>query len=315
MTRHPPSDSRELGLELGLLALHSFAGTDELHYGYWDDDLVVSLDNIAKAQARYTERLAACVPASAERILDVGCGAGVVAEQLVARGHAVECVSPSDVLADRAGARLGNRVPMHRCRFQDLAVEPRFDLVLFSESFQYIPMATALQRARAMLRPGGRILVCDFFRTAVAGRGPMGGGHPYAALHPALDAQGLCIRREEDWTDRVAPTLAVYERLRQELIGPAAEVLYGYARSRHPWVSALAARLMRRKLERCQRKYLSGERNPDAFRHWKTYRLLELVPTADAPEPVHPAVNRAPPGEGLKAWAKTVALPLGLCVA
>lgn len=229
-TRHLPTDSREPELELGLLALRSFAGTDALHYGFWENGDTASLRNLAEAQARYTERLVDHVPRHARRVLDVGCGAGVVAELQLARGHAVECVSPSAVLAEHARERLGASVAIHHCRFQDLAAEARFDLVLFGESFQYIPMATALQHARAMLRPDGRILVCDFFRTSVAGRGPMGGGHRYAALRPALAAQGLCVRREEDWTDRVAPTLAVDEQLRRELLVTAASLIAGYAR-------------------------------------------------------------------------------------
>ena len=50
------------------------------------------------------------------------------------------------------------------------------------------------------------------------------------ALRPALAAQGLCVRREEDWTDRVAPTLAVDEQLRRELLVTAASLIAGYAR-------------------------------------------------------------------------------------
>lgn len=303
------SDSRELGLELGLLALRCCAGTDELHYGLWDEDLPVRISNIAEAQRRYTEYVLARIPPTAQRVLDVGCGAGVMAEKLLERGHEVECVSPSRVLAERTRERVGDRARLHCCRLEDLEPTADFDLVLFSESFQYIPMPTALAQARRLLHPAGQILICDFFRTEATGREPMGGGHRYRELHPALTAAGLRVEQEEDLTPRIAPTLELYEQLRRELIGPGAEIIERYARRRHPWSSRLVAWLMRRKLMRFQRKYLSGERNAEAFRHWKTYRLLRLAPAEAAPEVT------ADNGSGLKAFAQNVVLPLGICLA
>lgn len=277
MARDVAGDSRELGLELGLLALRFFAGTEELHYGLWDG-LDVRLENLPAAQHQYTENLVSHIPEAARSVLDVGCGTGVVASRLLERGHAVECVSPSAVLADRAAARLGADVPIHRCPFQALDVDRRFDVVLFSESFQYIPMDESLPGARDLLAPGGVIVICDFFRTDAPGRGPLGGGHRYRELPAAVERAGLKIRHEEDLTDRIAPSMALYEQCSQELLQPAAEAIGAYSRRRHPWVSALIARLFRRRLAKFQRKYLSGERNEAAFRHWKTYRLLVLEP-------------------------------------
>ncbi|MBA1147354.1 methyltransferase domain-containing protein [Ectothiorhodospiraceae bacterium WFHF3C12] len=277
MPRNVAGDSRELGLELGLLALRFFAGTEELHYGLWDG-LDVRLENLPAAQKQYTENLVAHIPDEAGAVLDVGCGTGVVASRLLERGHEVECVSPSAVLADRAAERLGSAVPIHRCTFQALEVERQFDVVLFSESFQYIPMDESLPRAKRLLRPGGVIVICDFFRTDAPGRGPLGGGHRYRDLPAAVEAAGLRIRHEEDLTDRIAPSMGLFEQCSRELLQPGAAAVSAYSRRRHPWVSALLARLFRRRLAKFQRKYLSGERNEAAFRHWKTYRLLVLEP-------------------------------------
>lgn len=286
----PPaaSDTRELGLELGLLALRYFAGTDALHYGLWDEDLTPCLANIAEAQRRYTEFLLDHVPLAARSVLDVGCGAGVVAQRLLERGHEVTCVSPSAVLAARTRERLGSAVTLHECRFEHLHTEARFDVVLFSESFQYIPMERALSHARTLLRPGGCIVICDFFKTEAEGKGPMGGGHRYRHFAPALENNGLRVRHEVDITARVAPTMAVYEALRAELAGPAAELLGRYARAHYPRLSRWGAWLMRRRLNRLQRKYLSGARNPEAFCRWKSYRLIVLSAQATRPEPAQP---------------------------
>lgn len=304
MTQPVPADTRELGLELGLLALHAFAATDALHYGLWDDDLPACLANLAEAQRRYTDFLLEHIPADATSVLDVGCGAGVVAQRLVERGHAVTCVSPSAVLAARTRDRLGEAVPVHECRFEQLDTEARFDVVLFSESFQYIPMDVALPRARALLRPGGRVVICDFFKTDAEGKGPMGGGHRYRRFAPAVQAAGLQVMHERDITARVAPTMTVYDQLRAELVGPGADIVSRYLRGRHPRLSRWGAWLMRHRLDRFQRKYLSGARNAEAFCRWKSYRLIVLRAQAALSEPARPSsASRA-----MRLW------PLAVCL-
>lgn len=279
MKRDVSEERRELGLELGLLALRYFAGTEELHYGLWDDDLEVCLGNLAAAQRRYTDHLVSRIPEDAESVLDVGCGTGMVSLRLLERGHGVECICPSAALTTRAGEHLGPDVPIHQCTFQALDRDRRFDVVLFSESFQYIPMGESLPRARELLTPDGAIVICDFFRTEAPGRGPLGGGHRYREFHDAVRSAGLEIRHEEDLTDRIAPSMGLVEQFSREFLQPGAETISTYCRRRHPWASAVFARLFRRRLARLQHKYLSGERNAAAFRHWKTYRLMVLAPS------------------------------------
>ncbi len=42
----------------------------------------------------------------------------------------------------------------------------QYDLLLFSESFQYIPLPDVFARAPGLLRSGGRLVICDFFKTS-----------------------------------------------------------------------------------------------------------------------------------------------------
>ena len=65
--------------------------------------------------------------------------------------------------------------------FEDFASDQVFDLCLFSESFQYIPMDVSLPKA-ARLAPGGHVIVSDNFRTPqgqvqVGNRRNVGSGH------------------------------------------------------------------------------------------------------------------------------------------
>ena len=101
-------------------------------------------------------------------VLDVGCGTGANLEHLLEGGATVVGVEPSSAMLAQAEARLAG-VEKQRVRLdprpygthQDYA--GRATCVLFSYSLSMIPpFADVLARARADLRPGGRLAVVDF---------------------------------------------------------------------------------------------------------------------------------------------------------
>ena len=61
--RQPALQSPEFGLALGLVVGRFALDMQDLHYGYWTDDLELTPQNIARAQARYTDELMADIPA------------------------------------------------------------------------------------------------------------------------------------------------------------------------------------------------------------------------------------------------------------
>ena len=68
-----------------------------LHYGYWDEERSngrLDLDEIQRAQSRFTERLISFVPPETKTILDVGAGIGDNARALSRSGHRVTAISP-----------------------------------------------------------------------------------------------------------------------------------------------------------------------------------------------------------------------------
>ncbi|HEV8523959.1 MAG TPA: class I SAM-dependent methyltransferase, partial [Terriglobales bacterium] len=151
--------TRELGLILGARLLK----TEDLHYGYWSDGLAVNLANLPKAQDAYCEFLLGKIPKDVKSILDVGCGTGHVAHLLVQRGYQVECVSPAPLLTQAARERLGTTVTIYETTMEALTPPHSYDLLLFSESFQYIPPEQSLPKANRMLNTGGYVLLCAFF--------------------------------------------------------------------------------------------------------------------------------------------------------
>ena len=202
-------DTQAIGLDVGLGFVKWLTGAENLHYGLWDG-LEVSAANLGAAQAAYTDKLFALLPPGRLRILDVGGGAGETARKLTELGHRVEIVVPSPLLADHCRAN-APEAKVHLSRFEEAAPEGPFDLCLFSESFQYIPLDVALPKARDLVGPGGTILIADCFRSPdFRGGGRIrvvGGGHPDTAFRAAVADLGLETLHDEDITAAVAPSI------------------------------------------------------------------------------------------------------------
>lgn len=273
-------DSREYGLEFGLLFTNQFLATDHLHYGLWDEGRAVCLQNLPRAQERYVQALIASIPEGVRRILDVGAGSGALADRLLAEGYQVDCVSPSEVLTRHARDKLGDCARVFHGKFEALDLPGGYDLVLFSESFQYIPQKAALERARQLLAPGGRILICDFFRRETEERGPLKGGHRYSRFGPACAEAGVAVERDEDITDAIAPTMDVFDQLAVNFLKPAWELGGDLLPRRFPLLSRMGRWVFKKRLAKVERKYFSRERNGASFRHYKTYRRILVAPVA-----------------------------------
>lgn len=271
-------DSKEVGLVAGLNLFNFFLGTRDLHYGLWPDDLEVCIQNLPTAQQRYSEFLISHIPAGVKRILDVGCGAGGLASELLARGYEVEGVSPSPLLSEAAQQQAGEGFKIHQGRFEDVRfdAEQKFDLVMFSESFQYITLDTVFDNAIRRLNPGGHVMICDFFKTGAPGRSVIGGGHPIKKFMAALEKSDMEVLVDKDITRETAPNLDIVDQMGRELFYPTFKLI-GYAfDSNHPWLSKLLRWKYQKKLKKINRKYLSGERNGANFALHKVYRLFVL---------------------------------------
>ncbi|MFI5399810.1 MAG: class I SAM-dependent methyltransferase [SAR324 cluster bacterium] len=106
--------------------------------------------------AAYVGRFA---PLPRARILDVGCGSGGLAAALGAAGHVV---TPIDASAEAVEEARANGIDARQADLAEFAGGP-FDVVLFSFSLHHIaPLESALEKARALLAPGGRVILEEF---------------------------------------------------------------------------------------------------------------------------------------------------------
>lgn len=276
-------DTRAIGLDTGLALIKWLTGAENLHYGLWDG-LDVAAGNLRRAQDAYTEKLFALLPPGPLRVLDIGGGAGETARKLLALGHAVEIVVPSPYLAGRCRENApGARV--HECTFEEFTGQGPFDLCLFSESFQYIPLEQGLPRCVPLLSPGGSVLIADCFRTeAYQGRhvqGPQpGGGHRMSAFRSMLDGVPLRVTHDEDITDSVAPSIDLeqgfFNVLGQGLSSAQAEIRAKRPRSWWWATRALGLFLSERRRANLMRRLTDRSRTSEAFRHYNRYCILRL---------------------------------------
>jgi SAM-dependent methyltransferase len=118
------------------------------------DDIVV--DPCHGAVAAFLDEL---WDGSVHDVLDIGCGTGLLAAELVARGYRIVGVDASEQMLARARSLLGRRVTLIRAALPDFDIDGRFDaLVCTLDGITYLTPAE-LRRAVAAfarrLRPGG----------------------------------------------------------------------------------------------------------------------------------------------------------------
>jgi SAM-dependent methyltransferase len=90
----------------------------------------------------------------ARRVVDVGCGTGIVSRLFVARGCDVVGVEPDERMAAVA-RRHGLRVESATFETWDAGGEP-FDLLVSGQAWHWVDPAAGPAKAAAVLRPGGR---------------------------------------------------------------------------------------------------------------------------------------------------------------
>ena len=136
-------------------------------------------------------------PSVGERILDLGCGDGVLTEKIIAAGAVVVAI---DAAPDMVAAARARGIDARIMRGQDLTFDNEFDAVFSNASLHWMrPPEAVLAGVRRALKPRGRFV------------GEMGGHNNTAAIIVALSAvlgrRGLDSHRLSPW---YFPSAAAY---------------------------------------------------------------------------------------------------------
>jgi MPBQ/MSBQ methyltransferase len=183
-----------------------------LHYGYWETlpspGEELNLTKLRIAQEAYAEKLLSLIPEGINTILDVGCGIGGNAIHLTQRGFKVEGLAPDAIQEERFIKNTKGQVPFYLTRFEDFQQTKSYDLVLFSESSQYVAVDDLAQGTARLLSSGGYLLVADMMRhDAEYKEGIFSNCHVVSELKSALEKAGFHLVDSHDISKSIAPTL------------------------------------------------------------------------------------------------------------
>ncbi|MEH2298405.1 MAG: class I SAM-dependent methyltransferase [Nostoc sp.] len=183
-----------------------------LHYGYWEplptagEELTVS--RLRAAQVAYAAKLLSFIPEDTKTVLDVGCGIGGNAAYLCSRGFTVEGLAPDVIQQEKFIKNTNSQVPFYLTRFEDFHTSHSYDLVLFSESSQYIAADDLAQGTARLLSSGGYLLLADMMRSdAGYQKGIFSNCHVVSELQAALIKAGFKLIKTEDISSQIAPTI------------------------------------------------------------------------------------------------------------
>jgi len=170
--------------------------------------------------------------------------------------------------------KLGNKSVIHICGFEQMPTTKTYDLIIFSESFQYVKMGETLHKVEQMINPNGHLLICDFFRRDVPGKSPMGGGHSWQGFQDTISTLPLQQVTDLDISEETAPTIDLLDQFCRDVLMPISEMSGAYLQYNYPYLTALINWKLKKRIEKIRRTFLSGDLNGESFKKFKTYHLL-----------------------------------------
>jgi MPBQ/MSBQ methyltransferase len=198
-------------------------GLESLHFGFWEAGYARTIDGLKSAQANYSRLLMDRIPEGTTRILDAGCGTGELSERLAVAGYSVTALTPDSYLVDVVTKRLGNRASIVLSKFEEFETSQKYELIIMSESCQYMSHHLLFPKARELLADGGYMLISDYFRKAETSY--------YETVWTESDFSSELAKNNfqivscDDITDETLPTLDVGKELYSTTILPVIELV------------------------------------------------------------------------------------------
>lgn len=213
-----------------------------LHYGYFADPNTapesISLQDIERAQLLYAEFFLDHIGDKDSPVLDCGCGMGGLIDLLLQKNLTPVALTPDRAQIQHVKKKYPD-VPLIEGKFEDMPVEDYmnfFGTVITSESLQYLKLDRALPVLDKILKPGGRWIACDYFRTDQAHEKS---GHKWEEFTNTLQENGWKITFQKDITPNVLPTLAYLDMLGSRFAVPVLTFALNKLEKKRPAISYL----------------------------------------------------------------------------
>jgi len=181
--------------------------TNYLHFGFWKKGDKLTLENFQAAQERYLANLIKFIPRGVKTILDVGCGVGGNAAKLLSLGYQVTGICPDPYQGQMFRKNTKGKAGFKLTTLEDFKTDQKFDLIIMSESVQYIPFADGLKKISEILRPTGYLLISDYFKKESAKKVPNLPSSTLKSYLAEVKKAGFKVIKRQDITEYILPTL------------------------------------------------------------------------------------------------------------
>ncbi|MEA1964962.1 MAG: class I SAM-dependent methyltransferase [Candidatus Aerophobetes bacterium] len=142
------------------------------------------------------------------------------------KGYQVVALSPDSYQCRVFEKNTQGKVPFYLSIFEEFKSQEKFDLVLMSESCQYISIEKGLRRCREILRPGGYLLVADYFKVKRLDEKDIPiSGHSLEEYLKKVKRAGFKMINSEDITSRVSPTLDFGKEFLEDCVMPSLKII------------------------------------------------------------------------------------------
>ena len=246
-------------------------GLERLHYGMWLPEDELSIEKLKQAQERYDNYVIDNIPDGVKRLLDVGCGTGLLTNTLISLGYEAEGLSP-DIHHEALFAENVN-APFHNVPFEEFSTSEKYDCIIMSESAQYIVLEKVFENAGRALKKGGYLMILDYFVLENASGELSKSGHNYELFVKSIEKSDFRVISERDITGDVTKTLD----LAKQFVGrafKAAAILGEEIQDRFPYISKCLFRIFRKKIEQVKDQMILVD--SDEFRKNKRYCFFLL---------------------------------------
>tara|TARA_B100000700_G_scaffold331803_1_gene469091 strand:+ start:6248 stop:7096 length:849 start_codon:yes stop_codon:yes gene_type:complete len=267
-------NSKEVGLEIGLLLAKFFLDSEDLHFGYWPDGSKTDFLTFPEAQSRHSNLIFENIPDEVNSILDVGAGSGELARKLSEKGYKVDCVSPSSFLSDSIESKLPSESKLFRTTLENLETDNRYDLILFSESFQYIKLEKGIEQIARYLKRDSYLLICDFFQLPQKESSPLRGGKKLDKFFATIEKYSFQLIKDIDITSETSPTIEILDNFLTKFLKPTTTLSAKYLSSNYPMIYRLLKWKMYSRFDKIKRVYLSNKITKESYMKHKSYRLF-----------------------------------------
>lgn len=257
-----------LRVNTALRFYHEILGLDQLHYGLWEND-EFNMDGLKVAQERYSDHLISYFPEGVKTVLDVGAGTGATSEKLKGKGFDVEALSPDPY--QQYLFKKNRDVDFHLAKFQDFKPKKEYDLVLMSESCQYIPMEQLFVTVKECA-PGGHLLIDDYFITNPDNTAMSKSGHNMDAFYKEAEKNGFELLKEEDITDKAAISLDLAKNWIDRFVMPSLDLMAYSFGHKHPKLFKFIKWLSRKKVKKFEDDLMLLD--SEHFKRVKRYKIL-----------------------------------------